>query len=447
GKEQKVILVVGATGAGKSTLINRMVNYILGVKWEDKHRFKIIAKETNKTPAKSQTSAITAYELGYREGFRVPYNLTIIDTPGFGDTRGIERDNRIIEQIRTFFTAPGSINSIDAVCFVIQASQCCFTPTERYVFDSILSISGKDIAENILVLVTFADGKKVPVLATIEVSDVSCSPDSKGIPVPFKFNNAALFANNEAENSNADFRQMWDVGEHSMRRFFLALNKLKTKPLLLTKEVLTERKQREETAERLQVKVNVGLVKEELRKTKQSLEDNKAKMDANKDEYEVEVKEGRRGKLGLCPKCVFTCHDGGSYVNEDKKYCCTVASGKDGYCTVCPEKCFWEIHCNQHLEQIYEELKNSFEEATGEILTTNKVFDKFQEDYSNIGLIVTKLINQLSESLACLDEIILRPPPPEYIAPLIQSEEQEVKPGYMENQIIQGSERMSYSAL
>ncbi|XP_006013739.1 uncharacterized protein LOC102365038 [Latimeria chalumnae] len=285
GKEQKVILVVGATGAGKSTLINRMVNYILGVKWEDKHRFKIIAKETNKTPAKSQTSAITAYELGYREGFRVPYNLTIIDTPGFGDTRGIERDNRIIEQIRTFFTAPGSINSIDAVCFVIQASQCCFTPTERYVFDSILSISGKDIAENILVLVTFADGKKVPVLATIEVSDVSCSPDSKGIPVPFKFNNAALFANNEAENSNADFRQM--VLGRGRTQHEEVLSSFKQ----TENQTFTSHKgspYRTQAAGRDCGKVAsksqcwTGEM-EELRKTKQSLEDNKAKMDANKD--------------------------------------------------------------------------------------------------------------------------------------------------------------------
>ena len=41
---EKVLMVVGATGAGKTTLINGMVNFILGVDWKDPFRYKLVVE-------------------------------------------------------------------------------------------------------------------------------------------------------------------------------------------------------------------------------------------------------------------------------------------------------------------------------------------------------------------------------------------------------------------
>ncbi len=105
--ECKTILLMGATGSGKTTLINAMVNYILGVEWDDPFRFLLIGEEGNSSlpnsQAHSQTSKVTAYELHYQVGFRVPYSLIIVDTPGYGDTKGLERDREITDSIEQFF--------------------------------------------------------------------------------------------------------------------------------------------------------------------------------------------------------------------------------------------------------------------------------------------------------------------------------------------------------
>ncbi len=327
-KENKTIMMIGATGAGKTTLINSMINYILGVQWKDDFRFVLIDEGKQKSQAESQTSEITAYQINHMDDFRVPYSLTIVDTPGFGDTRGILHDQKITKQIHEFFSSPRGIDHIDAVCFVVQASLARLTHTQNYIFDSILSIFGKDIAENIVVMVTFADGKKPPVLEAVKVSEIPCSTDQSGEPLHFKFNNSALFATNNKSEEDEDcenFDQMfWKLGFSSMKKFFTSLGTMKTQSLSLTQEVLKQRQQLEVLVEGLQPQINAGLTKlDEIKKTRAALEQHKAEMDANKDfEYELEVTVPKQIEnttdyfLTNCQKCHFTCHDACVYAND-----------------------------------------------------------------------------------------------------------------------------------
>lgn len=71
---------------------------------------------------------------------------------------------------------------------VTQSSLAHLTPTQRYVFDSTLAIFGKDIAENIFIMATFADGATPPVIQAVKAAGITFCEF-------FPFNNSALYEN------------------------------------------------------------------------------------------------------------------------------------------------------------------------------------------------------------------------------------------------------------
>ncbi|XP_053294096.1 uncharacterized protein LOC128454662 [Pleuronectes platessa] len=459
-RQNRTIMLLGATGSGKSTLINGIINYIVGVEWRDKFRFKLIVEDQCRSQAESQTSAVTVYKLNHQEGFKIPFSLTVVDTPGFGDTRGVGRDKEITEQIRKLFISVHGVSEIDAVCFVTQASLARLTATQRYVFDSVLSLFGKDVAENIEMLVTFADGKQPPVLEAINASGVPCPKNDFGLPVHFKFNNSALFADNRGSSDRAceedsdddhNFDEMfWNMGSKSMERFFTALGKMKTKSLQMTQEVLKERKQLETAVEGLQPQVKAGLAKlQQIKSTKEMIKQHESVMTSNEN-FEIEtnfiqpVKKPltNRGEfLTNCQRCSMTCHQPCAIKEDDRKSGCS-SMDKDGRCIVCPGKCIWNVHFNQTYsweyvpvkqKQTLQDIKNKYEKAKQEKFSVKELIERQEEEICHLQDMMVSLMDQSANSITRLQEIALRPNPlttPDYIDMLIEGEKSEAKEGY-----------------
>ena len=63
----KTVLLVGETGEGKSTLIDAMLNHLMGIEYEDNAWYKIIDEDVKQTSSKTET--ITVYEIC---GFQFP---------------------------------------------------------------------------------------------------------------------------------------------------------------------------------------------------------------------------------------------------------------------------------------------------------------------------------------------------------------------------------------
>ncbi|CAL8366398.1 unnamed protein product [Boreogadus saida] len=390
GIKNRTIMVLGATGAGKSTLVNRMINYILGVTWDDTFRFKLVDDGTDKSQAHSQTSEITVYKLNHREGFQINYSLTIVDTPGFGDTRGIERDRLIMSQLKNVISAKSGISEIDAICFVVQAHLARLTTTQKYVFESVLSIFGKGVAEKIQILVTFADNTKPLVLEAIKEFGVPCPKTKNGLPIYFKFNNSDKIipgANNDDESNEDDGddddddddeegfdKKRWDMGTKNMKKFFSALNIIKTKKLTSTKEVLRQRAQLENSIENIQMKV-------------------------------INFR-------GNCKECKGKC---GGTEHELEAF-------------------YWGSETVKE-KRTYEDLKKKYDKASEKAMSVEDIIKQMMLEYDRLEDDVVKLMERAAQCLNTLKEIALRPDPistPEYIDMLIEGEKSEAKPGFID---------------
>ena len=196
----------------------------------------------------------------------------------------MDRDKLLVKQIKEFFSVQGDdgVDQLDGIGFVAPSPQVRLTPTQKYVFHSILSVFGNDVADNIFLMVTFCDGKKPPVLGAVETAGV---PFRKDI---FKFNNSALFANNI---TNEEFDQMfWKMGHDSFNAFFDHFRRAETRSLQKSREVLQEREQLEITIQGLQRHISAGLNKiDEMRIKRQILQEHETDIIANR-EFTREVK-------------------------------------------------------------------------------------------------------------------------------------------------------------
>ena len=441
---ERILMLVGATGAGKSTLINGIVNYIMGVNWDDDFRFKVITDEGGNSQAHSQTTKITTYSF---HGSHCPYTLTVIDTPGFGDTRGIENDKAIVEQVKTLFSVGGSnsVDQIHGVGFVVQASSARLTPTQKYIFDSVLSVFGRDIVSNIYLLITFADGQEPPVLSAIKEANISYQRD-------FQFNNSALFADHIASTFNKMF---WDLGRKNFELFFTEFEKAEARSLQLTRENLNERQQLEAVVEGLKMQIRVGLTKiDALRQEQRILRKREAEILQNEHfTYELTITKQRQVKLSKdvsvtnCLQCNFTCHYPCPIPKDDEKYQCKTMDGggpDSAHCTVCPGNCHWSQHVNApyRFELYYEvethtsdDLKKNLSEAIEGKNQIEAMIANIEKELDMLQEAIVGKVREVKRSLERLQEIALKPNPLseiEYIDLLIKAEKSEKSLGFTE---------------
>ncbi|KAI4884679.1 hypothetical protein NFI96_024953, partial [Prochilodus magdalenae] len=336
--QNNTVLMVGETGTGKTTLINTMVNYFLGVKFEDKVWFEI-TEEKKRDQTESQTSEVTVYEIISEERLS---SLTVIDTPGYGHTEGIEKDEDIARNLHDLFLHDAGVKDLDAVCLVLKASQNRISDRQRYIFEAVLSLFGKDIEDIIVLCITHSDGgPPTNALEVIKKEKIPCCYDDEdNKPVHFLFNNTQKQKIKYEQVSKSS----WEIGESSLKFFFEFLKSRQRKSINLTVRVLNERMKLEACVESLKENIKFSKAKHsELTEVQKTLEQNKEKIEEDekipftvttvyKEKVDITDASWLDRMVTSCDKCQQNCHEHNCWVARNAGWCEVM---KDGSCTVC----------------------------------------------------------------------------------------------------------------
>ena len=316
------------------------------------------------------------------------------------------------------------------------------TPTQKYIFESVMSLFGKDIAENIFLFCTFASpGKKPPgVLKAIDAAQIPY----KGY---FKFNHEGLFDFDDEENG-AFTERYYNMGIRSFKSFFDQLDLVEPKSLQLTREVMDERNKLEDALINIQENIMLSINElEKLHKEKKILNQHHEDIETNKDftyevnEQYIETEPLTSGYTAInCKTCNVTClKTKYPWTNTSLKDC-WLFRDKTGVqeeamgCTKCPGECLWANHRCENLRYVIktkkvtknlEDLRKNYEDAEGRRLTAEQIILECASRIEEVREETVKFVRKAKQCIEKLDEIALKPDPlstEDYIDLMIETE-------------------------
>jgi GTP-binding protein EngB required for normal cell division len=253
------ILLLGQTGVGKSTFINAFANYVVNDTLEQavndemqvvisssfshtvhenfEQKNIIIGKEDkyeqNKTVGESSTLQCRSFvfPIGNR-------NLRFIDTPGIGDTKGINQDEKNFQEILDYIA---QFEHLNAVFVMFKPNEERLTPLFKYSVYELLRHLNIHVKDNIIFIFTnvrstfFMPGSTSSLLRTL----LDRHYQKYQIEVPFSKENTFLF-DNEAfrylalrkndvkldDEQTLGYTKSWDHSVNEYRRLMEHIIKL-----------------------------------------------------------------------------------------------------------------------------------------------------------------------------------------------------------------------------
>ena len=340
------MLLIGETGSGKTSFLNLLwncgeVERLATFDFENfRSNNRIDLENARSQSMESKTTGATSYEIKLGQ-----LDLTLIDTPGFGDSRGMDEDKKHVVKI---IDALKEETYINCVCLVVNGRQSRATATLQYVLNEITAILPNSIVDQIIVVFTnTADpldlnfdvqklteffGKTIEDERYFIIENPYCKIEKakqKGRKLGDDIIAKSLMKGfrETAETLQRMFETIQEYGQVHTKKF----SELYQKKQDIEKEVLDMY-----VAYNNQTKVekNIDEIEEELQAAIRKKTANKNFRSVSKITRHVRVNTSYHNTLCGAPNCYSICHEGcGLPKSMDKEqfwYCATIKS--NGYC-------------------------------------------------------------------------------------------------------------------
>ncbi|KXH68320.1 hypothetical protein CSAL01_01784 [Colletotrichum salicis] len=320
-----VVVFAGTSGHGKSTQINAFISYLFGGETEDEARLMVV-DDRGANQADSVTQIVNCYRIRPLNPLFNGKTILVVDTPGYGDTRGVARDAFVTAAMSEFFK---TVKHVNAIIFTCRASE-----TRTTILEPVATDAGEHLAHATLRKLEWP----------IENGEISV-------------NNSAFSINPAGVQSGA-FRDGWIQcvrGQFQVLQMILSMTPI---PTVNSATVTKSRILLEEKCQLAEKKVLLTVTKaQNLIANLRALANAVGAAPGDKVEFtqdvavQKDIAEGRA--TTLCLDCNFTCHEVCRLGDGLTKYFC--AAMTSGQCTMCRQHCSWKRHTNSRFLIVIEE--------------------------------------------------------------------------------------------
>ena len=314
-------LMLGKSGAGKTTLINAFVNYFHNKSYQDDRLVTIPQSEgqrcsfsayedidhTNETVeqyrGQGRTKDFHSYVFETDEK-----RMIIIDTPGMADPKGHKEDQEHVKKIVEGIKKTGFLQ---AIVFVV-GDECRLSPCVRYYVDEIRKIMTKPCLEQSIVVCTKTTGKIPKDLKKIFSSDFGITLDDNRW---FTMDNKPFFEHSEDEEESKHLEYLWNYAKKGFNNIYNKVASFEPIPthemqILFTKRECIEQK----IQDKIKLLESIRVLSAEIEKLKQEqIEIHTEKQDfINVEAFEKYRIFSKRTNYN-CTQCNKTCREDASF--------------------------------------------------------------------------------------------------------------------------------------